>query len=555
MLRLADETLLIELCELLYTYFNTGNGLDMKSAATMALMCVEHMYYKHDSMAVAVQRSNAFGKAFGRYADLHPASISKEGLSSNGSAVGSRDATRVHPASFLGTPTIPPVEYDPSARVDELCKYIFRHGDDRSKTRALLCAVYHHALHDRYYHARDLFLISHVQESIDKADTETQILYNRALVTQGLAAFRLGLVNKAHECLSGICSGRVRDLLAQGHTKYFDRDPEQEKIERRRQMPYHMHINPDLLESCHLISAMLLELPILSKPAGTYQGFVSKQFRKYLNMYSQQLFTGPPENTRDLVMSAARALLAGDWKKACSLLLGSDVWNLIPNEGGERVKDMLRLRIKEEAVRVFLLNYGAHYESISLAHLCTMFDMDEGTARKIVSKMIHSREVSGAWEQPADVLVLYKVDPSPLQSLCLVVAEKVALLVESNERLLDPLAGAYGYKDDWASKDARGKYAEAGPRSKQGAWKGQNANRYPPARIQQQGGQQQGSRPGRGRGGYSRDGARDGGKSRVFVGDRQQAKPRMTQPSGPSAASDAQLPGRSGPSFRWGSNA
>lgn len=60
--------------------------------------------------------------------------------------------------------------------MEKLCKYVYAHdGTDRLRTRAILSHVYHHALHDNWFQARDLILMSHLQETIQHSDPATQV--------------------------------------------------------------------------------------------------------------------------------------------------------------------------------------------------------------------------------------------------------------------------------------------------------------------------------------------------------------------------------------------
>jgi len=227
--------------------------------------------------------------------------------------------------------------------VHDLCVYVYSAEAPLLRARAILIHIFNHASHARFHQARDLLLMSHMQESIANADVTTQILYNRAIMQLGLAAFRQGFIPECQTILSEMFSTqRQKELLAQAIQRFGTQlTPEQELIEKRRLLPFHMHLNIELLEAAYLTSCMLIEIPLFASVDSDEQRrrLASKTFKRLLDMADRQAFMGPPENTRDHVIKASKALQAGEWERACELLLTIKVWTLLDN--ADEVKAML----------------------------------------------------------------------------------------------------------------------------------------------------------------------------------------------------------------------
>ena len=533
--RIRDEQQLSVLADKVFQYY-TRVG-DTGACGTLALLRLEHMYYKHDTITqrLSQQQPNiptmyefiakrkaevAAEKAAAAAATAAAAAAAggADGEAAPGAGAGASAATGAGAGAGAAAPanntasdvrTVSQVQaeiaelylddqqyviprvlvdngealLDVRAEIEKLCNFIYDNSDERARARAMLCQIFYHAMHDRYYEARDLLLVSHLQDHIQHMDEATQILYNRMIAQLGLCAYRNGLFEACQALLHELTVGRPKELLAQGlsNQRFQDRDAEREKTERRRQVPYHMHINLELLEACHLISAMILEVPnMAAEEHDPTVRRISATFRKHLDIVSSKTFVGPPESTRDTVITAAVALAECNWRKAYAMLTGLSVWKLWQGENHDlaQIHTQLLERLKVEALRTFMLTYASHYDSISHEHLCGVFELPSNLVHAVTSKMMISNALPAAWDQPTATIVMQKIEPTRLQSLALDFAEKVAVFVDTNERLLSARTGGQ-YGDDgrgsnrWGGRRRTGRsfgyYSKRGGRSRGGS--------------------------------------------------------------------------------------
>jgi translation initiation factor 3 subunit C len=102
-----------------------------------------------------------------------------------------------------------------------------------------------------------------------------------------------------------------------------------------------------------------------------------------------QVFTGPPESVRDHIMAAARALARGDWEKAYGFITALKMWSIVPDR--EAVQEMLKKKLKQEGLRIYLFTYGPQYMAVSQAQLCAMFQLEP----QEVYPIVRSQDVFG----------------------------------------------------------------------------------------------------------------------------------------------------------------
>lgn len=324
-----------------------------------------------------------------------------------------------------------------------LSALLYAHGDDRQKTRTVLMHIYWLALTDQYYDARDLLLMSKLQESIHRSDVPTQILYNRAITQLGLCAFRLGLISQARHCLGEIASNpKVKELLAQGlgyNRQHQDKKQEKElKEEKARLFPSHLHINIDMLDAVCLFCSMLTDVPhLMRKSFSESKKTMTKAFRRLMELYEKQVFVGPPETLKDHLHAGIKALMKSDWKGCYDVLSKLTIWNyLVPSGDAALILEMMKKKIKVAALKVYLFNCSKNYSNVALEFLGKLFEMDVNAVTSVVSKMI-LKESFYVLLDDGFISIMEKAEPTQLQVEALRMVEKIGQFGELNSNLVE----------------------------------------------------------------------------------------------------------------------
>jgi len=323
----------------------------------------------------------------------------------------------------------------------DLTLSIYDIGDERSKVRAILFDTFHKSLCGEFTLAREQLLMSHLQESIHLVDIETQVLFNRCMAQLGVTAFQSGLFHEAKACLSDILSsGRSKELLAQGVSPSRhapERNFEQEKLERRRQVPFHMHIDIELLESIYLVSCMLGETHLVLTKS-KHPRANNRTFLRMIEVFERQTFSGPPEGVRDTVMCATKYLIDGEWGSAAYCITGMNTWALLPGSRDSTASVLLLVvdELKQEALRTFISQRAAQYDSLCLETLCDMFDLPISVVQSNVSKLFATGVLVGSCDSPTCTFAIQTSEPSFLQTAVVLLAESVTVFLDANERAL-----------------------------------------------------------------------------------------------------------------------
>jgi translation initiation factor 3 subunit C len=284
--------------------------------------------------------------------------------------------------------------------INHLVCSLYRDGNDRERTQAILLHIYNYAFNGRYLIARDLMLLSHLQDNIDRSDIALRILYNRTIAQIGFAAFKNGKMFETVKILNELFeSGQQYTLLGQDLNEI-------DRFEGFKGIPAHLYINLDRLEGIYLISILvstiqkgliaskkLMSIASIERPTVVpiQNGNKVCGITYLCKLFKSEMlrpFQGPPETFQSRIMESYKHLMAGDWKSAYEVVSGC---NTLFTSG-------LLEEFKKQALHCYLLTNCNKLQTVSLEYLVNKFELPISNIYKKLCEWIFCNEMPlGTW--------------------------------------------------------------------------------------------------------------------------------------------------------------
>lgn len=96
----------------------------------------------------------------------------------------------------------------------------------------------------------------------------------------------------------------------------------------------------------------------------------------------------------------------GDWKKCSELILSLRCYNNYKNQ--KEIKNIILTKIKNTALKCYLIFYSGDIKNISLKNLGRKFEIENKELRVIINTMILDKYLDGKWRD--DVLEIDSED-------------------------------------------------------------------------------------------------------------------------------------------------
>jgi translation initiation factor 3 subunit C len=199
---------------------------------------------------------------------------------------------------------------------------------------------------------------------------------------------------------------------------------------------------------------MLLEIPNISENKFTIQrDVISRNFRKLIEQYDQKGMQFVPQTSRDKIVEAARALHKSDWTEAFNQISAITMFARLEEFQKGQLKEQLLNAFKDAALKIFVIESEAQYESFSITNVCQQFEIKKETLIKQVSKLIVKDTISGRIDLASNSVIFNKQSQSALSSenraemdyLQSVNLDKIRQLVDSNDRCMELLVNQHNY--------------------------------------------------------------------------------------------------------------